>query len=363
MTRILAASSPGEVRIAVLDGGQLARYAVWRPGAPDGLGDVHTGRITALVPAMAGAFADIGDGVTGFLPDSDGAAGHPEGTFLRLRVARCAQGGKGPRLSALSEPPDPGPPRLLRRGPDALHRLADTYSDATIAVDDPTLLTALRPRFGERVGLTRHAFDDVLESEIDALSLPLADLPGGMRASITPTPALTAIDIDGGSATAARGSKAASQMQANRAALPALARQIVLRNLSGAILIDFAGIPAKRRGALTPDLQAALAADPARPRLLGFSHLGLAELLRPRSTPPLHELLAGPHAAGLAALRKLAAEPAHRRPHLRAAPSVVAALQADVSAMGDLARRLTHPLILRSDPSLSPTGWATEDEA
>ena len=150
-------------------------------------------------------------------------------------------------------------------------------------------------------------------------------------------------------------------MQANRAALPALMRQVVLRNLSGAILIDFAGIPARRRQALAPDLQAALAADPARPRLLGFSHLGLAELLRPRSMPPLHELLAGPHAAGLAALRRLAAEPGRRHPHLCAAPSVIAALQADQDALRDLERRLTHALILRSCPTAAPLGWTIED--
>ncbi len=363
MTRILAASSPGEVRIAVLEGDQMVQYALWRPGAPDGLGDLHAGRITAHVPAMAGAFAEIGAGVVGFLPDTEGAAGRPEGTYLTVRVTRSAQGGKGPRLAALAERPDPGPPRLLRSGPSALHRLAEQHPEASVAVDDPALSAQLRPGLGQRLRLVPNAFDDVLEGETEALSLPEALLPGGLRASISPTPALTAIDIDGGSATAARGQKAVSQMQANRAALPALVRQIVLRNLSGAILIDFAGIPPRRRQALAADLQGALAGDPARTRLLGFSHLGMAELLRPRSSPPLHERLAGPHAAGLAALRRLAAEPARKNPRLRAAPPVVAALQADQAALRDLARRLTHPLILQSDPSLAQASWTIEDEA
>jgi Ribonuclease G/E len=174
---------------------------------------------------------------------------------------------------------------------------------------------------------------------------------------------LVAIDVDAGGATAARQGKAAAQMAVNRAVLPALARQIRLRNLSGAMLVDFAGLPARRRAALAPALHAALADDPLRPRLLGFTALGLAEIVRPRVHPPLHELLAGPHAAGLAALRAIAAQVAavpHRLPALRASPAVVAALQADAEALADLARRTGRSLILRSDPNLHASTWMIE---
>jgi hypothetical protein len=99
---------------------------------------------------------------------------------------------------------------------------------------------------------------------------------------------------------------------------------------------------------------------------LGFTNLGLAEILRPRSTAPLHEIMAGPLAAGLAALRRIARElqssPA-RRLALRATPAIAAALQADSAALPDLARRAAHPLILRSDPALPPGGWVIEDAA
>ena len=57
--RILAASSPGEVRVAVLRGETLLDYAIWRPGAPDGVGDIHRGRVIARVPAMAGTFVGV----------------------------------------------------------------------------------------------------------------------------------------------------------------------------------------------------------------------------------------------------------------------------------------------------------------
>ena len=156
------------------------------------------------------------------------------------------------------------------------------------------------------------AFDPATEDAVAALAEQEVDLPGGGRLRIQPTPALVAIDIDAGGAVDARQGKVAAHLAANRAALPELARQIRLRNLSGAILVDFAGLPARRRAALGPELQSALSDDPLHPRLLGFTMLGLAEIVRPRVHPPLHELLAGPHAAGLAALRRVAAEPLRR---------------------------------------------------
>ena len=207
------------------------------------------------------------------------------------------------------------------------------------------------------------AFDADLAARIAALADPVVDLPGGARLSIHPTPALTAIDVDAGSATAARTPKAAAQLALNRVILPALATEIRLRNLSGAILVDLAGLPARRREALAPDLTAALADDPLHPHLLGFTRLGLAEIVRQRIHPPLHELLAGPHAAGLAALRQaasdIAADPG-RPLALRAAPPIIAALDADPVALDDIFRRAGRKLRLRADPSMPATAWILE---
>jgi Ribonuclease G/E len=364
---ILAACAPGEVRIAVTRDAMLIDYALWRPGLPDGVGDLHRGRITSRVPAMAGAFVAL-DGADGFLPDTEGAAGATTGTVLGVRITRAAQGGKGPRLTAALTDHEQalvggGPPALVRRGPGPLAQLAALYSDAPVRLDDAGLVATLRPTLGARLTLVRAAFDAELAGRIAALADPEVDLPGGARLSIHPTPALTAIDVDAGAATASRAPKAAAQLALNRAILPALAAEIRLRNLSGAILVDLAGLPARRREALAPALAAALADDPLRPRLLGFTRLGLAEIVRPRIHPPLHEMLAGPHAAGLAALRQAASDIAAnpgRALTLRAAPPVVAALQADPAALDDLARRAGRPLPLRADPSLPATAWVLE---
>jgi Ribonuclease G/E len=244
----------------------------------------------------------------------------------------------------------------VRRGPGAVERLAALYPDAEVWVDDPALAAALRPALGGRLAVRTPAFDDDLLGQIDALAQPDLVLPSGARLSFHPTPALVAIDVDTAAATG-------SHLAINRALLPVLARQIRLRNLSGAILVDLAGLPARRRSALGPALAEALADDPGRPRLLGFTALGLAEIVRPRIHPPLHEVLTGPHAAGLAALRAIAeaasADPS-RMPALRAAPAVVSAVQYDQAAVADLARRTGRTLILRSDPSLPGNAWTME---
>ncbi len=375
--KILAACSPGEALVAVVaDDGALQDVALWRPGRPDGVGDVYRARVSAHVQGLAGAFLTL-PGADGFLPDSEGGAGAIEGALLTVRITRAGQGGKGPRLSAKLPQAEGAPglvapglvapglvaPGLVARGPSPVERLAERFPDAAIVTDDPAVAAQLRPRLGDRVSFAGTVLDAGLADQIAALDETEIALPGGLRASIHPTPALVAIDVDMAAATGARQPKQAAQLAANLAAMPALARQIRLRNLSGAILIDPAGISVKRRLLLRPALEAALAADPMHPRLIGFTGLGLIEILRPRIHPPWHELRAGPHAAGLAALRTLARESA-AAPHtiyaLVAAPDLVAALAHDPIALADLARRTGRALIPKPDPALPPGAWRIE---
>ncbi len=357
-TRVLAATSPGEVRVAVVRGGELVDYGLWRPGAPDGVGDVHRGRVTARMPAMAGAFIALA-GSEGFLPDSAGATALGVGDMVTVRVTRAAQGGKGPRLTLVDGVG--GDVGLLARGPGLLLEFAGREAQAPVVVDDAGLAARLKPLLGERLSIALAAWDESIEEQVAALASPSIDLAGGARLHVEPTRALTAIDVDAGSAVASRQGKAVAHLAVNRAVIGDVARQIRLRNLSGAILVDFAGLPARRREALGTALSAALAEDPLRPRLLGFTGLGLAEIVRPRVHPPLHEMLSGPHAAGLAALRRIVTEGApHRAVSLRAAPEIVAALESDGEALADLARRCGRPLMLRSNPGFRSDEWVIE---
>ncbi len=394
---IRVATSPGEARIAVVEDNRLLDFSLWRPGAPDGVGDVHRGRVVALVPAMAGAFVALSD-AEGFLPDSEGAKGLHAGAVLTVRVTRAAQGRKGPRLTArmtegyddgvnvvagpdqsldpraagsgrwadggsVAPPTKSGFPVLLRRGPDPITRLVARYPDATVVVDDAGVAAGLC--LGRRVPVVTPVFDEDVAEAIDALARPVVELPRGASLSIWPTPALVAIDVDGAGALSGAGGAGPRHEALNRAVVPALAEQIRLRNLSGGIVVDLAGLSTRKRAVLAPDFVKALANDPLRPKFLGFTALGLAEIVRPRVHPPLHELLAGPLAAGLAALRAVTAafrlDP-REMPAVRAHPAVISALRADPVALADLVRRCGRQATLRSDPTLPETAWVLEKD-
>jgi ribonuclease G len=281
---VIAVSRRDErVRIALLANDVLRAFWIWDPARPDGIGDLYTGRVEAVMPALAGCFVELG-GLTGFLPDSAGGKTLSEGTYATFTVTRAAQGDKGPRLARAADAPADRP-GLLRRGPGPLLELCARHPAEPILVDDYALIAELRPALEGRMRFDAAAFDPVLEDEVAALCELSAPLPLGAVMHITPAPAATLIDID---------SKAASGVSAlslNTAILPEIARQIVLRNLSGGILIDFAGMKSSARAKLAAPLRAALAADPLKPELLGFSHLGFAELTRRRIRPPLHEVL------------------------------------------------------------------------
>jgi ribonuclease G len=383
--RIVASRSPGEVRVVLLDeDDRLLEAWVERAGAPDGVGDLHHARITAIAPAMAGAFLALGGGDTGFLPEKEtGGDGSPgqnlqEGRILPVRVMRAAQGGKGPRVSArlsLEEAARAAAastnggtaPRLLARGPEAALRLARAHPGATIETDGPNLAMRLRAALGpDRVSLraAAPAFDDTLEAEWEALAGPSAALSGGGRVLVQPTAALTAIDIDAGSVAGARDRQA--QARFNAAAVAEAARQIRLRNLAGPLLLDVAGLSRRERERLAGPLARALAPDPLT-RLLGLGPLGLFEMQRRRVHPPLHEVLGSPPSPltqGLAALRRAAREAAAspgRTLALRAAPAVLSALEGAPEALREMAEAAGRPLQLRADPTLSPGSEVLEE--
>lgn len=372
--RIVVSASPGERRTALLNGDTLLEAWVERPARPDGVGDLHRARVTALAPAMAGAFLLLGDGSTGFLPEREASATRQpigasvnEGMVLPVRITRAAQGGKGPRVTARISPAEavaaagvPGnAPALLARGPTAVERLMRAYAAAPVITDS----AALRVTLGAaRVTMVHRAFDDALEAEFAQLAEPEVRLPGGGRILVCPTPALTALDVDAGSA--AGSSDPLAQERLNLAAVQEAARQIRLRNLAGPILLDVAGMAPKRREALAEPLAKAL--DP-QCTLKGLGPLGLFEMLRARVHPPLQEVLGWPPSAltlGLAALRQAAREAAAapgRRLALRAAPAVVSALETLPGALADFAEAATWPVSLRADAALRPGQEAIED--
>ncbi|MDE8350127.1 MAG: ribonuclease E/G [Acidocella sp.] len=290
MMRIAVSVRGDTARIALVNGDELREYILWNLAQPDGVGDIYTGRLTAKLPAMAGSFVDLG-GVDGFLPDSASAPGLSKGSYISVQVTRAPQGGKGPRLALLAEPPADRP-GLLRRGPGPLPELLRRFPKAEVFIDDYALIARLRPTMAARMAYQADAFDAVLEDEIAGLAEPTAALGQGAKMHIAATAALTAIDIDAGAASGDLNAKPQAQMALNIALIPEIIRQMILRNLSGAIVIDFAGMKPKARMRLIEPLTLALKSDPLPSKLLGFSNLGFAEITRPRIRPQLHEMLA-----------------------------------------------------------------------
>jgi Ribonuclease G/E len=326
---------------------------------------LQRGRVVAISAAMSGAFVALAGNETGFLPESAASAPRQpirkavqEGQILGLRVTRAAQAGKGPRLSALLADAEaallavapPGAPRLVARGPCAAQHLAARYPKAVLRVAGAGLMARLRVALGDRVVAQHGAvFDEAIEGEFAALAESAVALPGGGVLHIQTTRALTALDVDSGGA-------GDGLARFNETALPEIARQIRLRNLSGAILLDVAGLSAKRRQALLEPLRAALAPD-RLVRLVGLTGLGLVEMVRDRIHPPLAEILHTPLAEGLAALRQAARDAAARpaqRLMLEARPDVIAALRDLPSALDDYAALTGHGLELRSVASGPP---------
>ncbi len=352
---------PGEIEIAAIVAGALADYALWRPGRPDGFGDQHLGRVTRRVTALGGCFVALADEADGFLPDRECDTPAAEGAAVRVRIIRASLGTKGPRLSmraAAAANEAPGEMRRLAHGPSPLDDLRAIHPSLPVTTSDPHLAAT-------QGAVLRHDGDtaDAALDAIATLGARTLALPGGMRATIEPTAALVAIDLDTATASDATGRRDTALFAANRDAMPRLLHEIRLRNLSGAIVIDAAGLPARKRAAFAPVITAALGADPLRPRLLGFSALGFAEIVRARRRPALHELRASLHGraidAGTALAQAAAGRHAARR--LVASPALAHEIERDAVLCADLARATGFPLMLRTDARLAAASWRIEE--
>jgi Ribonuclease G/E len=150
---------------------------------------------------------------------------------------------------------------MLAPGPDASTRLRTDYS-------------------GQKVEIRRGLLEDRdLQPALAGLQSAKIDLPRGGSVIIEPATALVAIDVNAATRPPA---------DVNREAVALIAGQLRLRNLSGLILIDFAGGQGK---AWLKLLEKALSGDAAGCRIGGLTPAGLVELTRTRRDLPLAEKL------------------------------------------------------------------------
>lgn len=360
MIEIRAACSPGEVRLAVIDtdyaddDGTTAGWldaAIWRPGAPDGVGDVHVVRVQTVTPALGGIFVLLEGGVTGFMPCRKPLE---QGRLVVAQIVRAAQNNKGLRLRLTEQAVPEGmtAPQRLSCGVTPLEELAQRYSDAPLILDSQSIGVQLPASLRGRCQYVQAAFDGESESVFETLGSDEASV-GGLTALFSPTPALVAIDLD----SAGHPAGAQPDFAGNVAAFPALAREIRLRNFSGTLLVDAAGVRTRKRPALAGFLKTAMAADMVQPEVLGATPSGLIEVMRKRTRPPMHELIHSPHGIALSILRQILRE-GQKGTKLVASIPVIRALERDPAALEDCVMQRAAPLELVVDPERSVSRWS-----
>lgn len=320
----------------------------------------------------------------------EGLLGDDEGVIVRTNAEAAGSGELSQELDALRQvwrtilrdADRAAPPAVVHADLGAVGRAVrdlPSSPETTVLVDDAAALadarayaSAVAPALADRMSL--HAgggglFDrHELEDQVGEVLEPSVPLPGGGRIVIETTTALTAVDVD--SRERNRGHPEEAALRTNLEAAEEVGRQLRLRGIGGAIVIDF--IRMRRRenaDRVAEALRDALRDDPVPSDVGALSRFGLLEMTRRRAGPALSEILGRtcPVCDGLglvdtaetAADRILATaeREAEENPGgsltIFAAPDVIAVLERTVGADA-LRRRLGCAVVFRRDESFAP---------
>ena len=314
----------GETRAILVEHGEIRAARVqWDEGLLPGL--IAEAQILALVTGGnrghslrgVGRFADGSEALVDQLPP-----GTSDGARLILRVTRAAiaERGRGKRAQARPAPgeaPRPAPPLMETLGPEPARTVSAIGSLFDAA-----------------------GWSDLIE---EALSGTIG-FPGGSLI-VSPTPAMTLIDVDGAQAPHALA----------LAAVPAIVAMLARFDLAGSIGIDFPTLALKAdRQAVDTALAHALAASGFRGERTAMNGFGFVQLVSRLERPSLIALYAArPVAAAARVLLRRAervAEPGALL--LTAHPAVRRAVRAEW--LDELARRTARDLRWAEDAALAP---------
>jgi ribonuclease G len=130
-----------------------------------------------------------------------------------------------------------------------------------------------------------------IEGDIERLMSSRVPLKGGGWIVIEETEALTAIDVNSGRRRV-QGGKEAMALDTNLAAVKEIAKQVRLRGLGGAFVIDLIQMREEKNMIKVEDaLEAAMKGDPLPHRVGEISDFGLLEMTRKRANKPLARTL------------------------------------------------------------------------
>lgn len=180
-------------------------------------------------------------------------------------------------------------PTVLYNKENPLFEYIRRYKDSLkeVVVDTPKLKEQVEAVFAGTATLQKEAFEEfgIDDAIVEALNRTVKLKHGG-NLHIEETRAFVAIDVDSG------GKRSVGDIDSlNIEAAKEIARQIRLRNLSGKIIIDFAGSSEYRfMKKVLEVLEEELADDICHSRVLGLSRAGNVEILRQRRRPSLRDL-------------------------------------------------------------------------
>ena len=146
-----------------------------------------------------------------------------------------------------------------------------------------------------------------LERQLQEIYAKKVRLKSGGSIVIDTTEALVAIDVNSGQGTSSRDMEATA-LTTNLEAAEEIARQLILRDLGGLIVIDFIDMRSKESiRKVEKALKEGLKTDRAHLKLGRISLFGLMQLSRERLSPPLYEKshVMCPHCQGTGMLRSV----------------------------------------------------------
>lgn len=133
-----------------------------------------------------------------------------------------------------------------------------------------------------------------IEKEFELAFLRKVGLKSGGYLIFDQTEALTTVDVNTGSFVSGK-NLSDTIFKTNLEAAQCIARQLMLRNLGGIIIIDFIDMDQdSQREKVLEELERAVSTDRARTNVNGFTQLGLVEMTRKRTRESLSHLLCEP---------------------------------------------------------------------
>jgi hypothetical protein len=318
MFEIVIERGIGATRALVIDNGNIIEAHFERDDGGPAPGTIHVARLVKILEPGRRGIMMLGsdEGLVEPLPYC------PEGGMLRVEVTRAAIPESGrPRLAKLRNiEGDSGREGRVTTGPGLAARLGATPGPATATGEDKLEAAG----WGETVEMARTGH------------IPF---PGGLL-TISPTPAMTVIDVDGPGDPAALAQSAAV----------AVAAAIRRFDITGSIGVDFPTLEGKAvRARLGELFDAHLPAPFERTAINGF---GFAQIVRPRLRPSFIEQVRAPGFAALELLRAAQHGPPGART-LAGPPAIIAWLAARPALVAELARGVGGDITLRPDPGIA----------